>query len=329
MGDKPTMKFSFNAKPKPKTKPGHRPPTRPPTAAPLNGIKRPRTALHDSDDKYHADGQHQEISHFDQAAGGAISRAPQREKTPLVIPAAPSRNTRLLYRAPRKQQLQKSALPTVPAADVDISLPEDQVGFGLTVRERREAGDTRPAASGPGNAARADARAPPPQPAKSEDEAALDALLGSKVDGGRTIPVLDEDESFRHDYEAAQDAPTLADYIAIPAEDFGAACLRGMGWKDTETIFGDGDKAGTTMKPRTFERRPALLGVGAKPSSALGIELGEWGRNTKGKNGKSESFNPLVLQNKKTGEKLTEQELREKVDGQKGDSKAKSSSRYV
>jgi len=71
------------------------------------------------------------------------------------------------------------------------------------------------------------------------------------------------------------------------------------------------------------------LGVGAKPSSALGIEIGEWGKPTKGKSSKSESYNPLILRNKKTGEKLTEQEMRERVDNQEKGIKSKSSHGYV
>jgi hypothetical protein len=70
------------------------------------------------------------------------------------------------------------------------------------------------------------------------------------------------------------------------------------------------------MKPRTFERRPALLGVGAKPASAVGIEIGEWGKASRGKNSKQESYNPVVLRNKVTGETLTEEELKVKMEEQ-------------
>jgi G-patch domain len=330
------MKFSFNAKPKPK--PGQKPAARPPIAAtssaakpstPLNGlkngIKRQRTALHDSDDEDGAEGAHEEISHFDQAAGGAVTTAPRQTKAPLVIPAAaPSRAARVLYRGGKRAR-QKSGLPA-EEGEVDIKKAEEQVGFGLTVREKKAA-DEQDRAARDADAEAAAPAAPPP----SEDDAALSALLGGRADGAKTIPVvpsepLGEDELFRRDYAEAQDAPTLADYLAVPADDFGAACLRGMGWRDTETIHGDAAPDGAKKKPRTFERRPALLGVGAKPSAALGVELGEWGGNRKGKGAKVEAFNPLVLQNKKTGEKLTEQELKDKIDGQ---SKTRALGRYV
>ena len=328
------MKFSFNAKPKPK--PGHKPAARLPIATPSaakpatplnglkNGIKRQRTTLHDSDDEDNAEGAHQEISHFDQAAGGAVTTAPRQTKGPLVIPAAPpSRAARVLYRGGKRAR-QKSGLP-VEENDVDVKKAEEQVGFGLTVRERKPAEDK----GGGGGGSAGPARPPAPP---TEDDAALSALLGGRADGARTIPVvappepLGEDEQFRRDYAEAQDPPKLADYLAVPAQDYGAACLRGMGWRDTDTIHGDAPAEDAKRKPRTFERRPALLGVGAKPSAALGVELGEWGGNRKGKGAKVEAFNPLVLQNKQTGEKLTEQELREKIDGQ---SKARALGRYV
>jgi hypothetical protein len=339
------MKFSFSAKPKPK--PGHKPGARPPIAGaaapkpatPLNGlkngIKRQRTALHDSDDEDHAEGAHQEISHFDQAKGGAVTTGPPRTaKGPLVIPAAaPSRSARALYRGGKRAR-QKSGIPETENADVDIKAAEEQVGFGLTVREKKATDGDDDEPSEPANdagGATAEAEAAP-----TEDDAALSALLGGRAENVRTIPAaagagpLGEDELFRRDYAEAQDAPTLADYLAVPAEDFGAACLRGMGWQDTETIHGAASAADAKKgKPRTFERRPALLGVGAKPSAALGVEIGEWGGNRKGKGAKVEAFNPLVLQNKKTGEKLTEQELRDKIEDQKSDSKGRSLGRYV
>jgi hypothetical protein len=215
--------------------------------------------------------------------------------------------------------------------DADIKKAEEQVGFGLTVREKKTAEDKDVDAENDVESAE-----PPPAAAPTEDDAALSALLGGRADGARTIPVtaaaapLGEDELFRRDYAEAQDAPTLADYLAVPAEDFGAACLRGMGWRDTETIHGAAAPAdGAKNKPRAFERRPALLGVGAKPSSALGVEIGEWGGNRKGKGAKVEAFNPLVMKNKKTGEMLTEQELRDKIEGQKAESRGKSLKRYV
>ncbi|KAI9295641.1 hypothetical protein K502DRAFT_348826 [Neoconidiobolus thromboides FSU 785] len=45
-----------------------------------------------------------------------------------------------------------------------------------------------------------------------------------------------EDEAFKEEYENAPEENTLEDYEDVPIEEFGAALLRGMGWKDGESI---------------------------------------------------------------------------------------------
>ena len=80
---------------------------------------------------------------------------PRTAKGPLVIPAAaPSRSARALYRGGKRAR-QKSGIPEAGTADVDIKAAEEQVGFGLTVREKKaadgdapdeRAGETAPAA---------------------------------------------------------------------------------------------------------------------------------------------------------------------------------------
>jgi len=115
---------------------------------------------------------------------------------------------------------------------------------------------------------------------ETEDELALRALLkpeeddsvGVKVDvipmsalNGFTRP-QDETDAFRQDVVQRPDSSTLADYDRVPVSQFGAALLRGMGWKE-------GTAASRTrkgpVKPWTPEARPALLGLGAKEREAL------------------------------------------------------------
>jgi G-patch domain len=296
--DQPTKKLSlaFGPKKSDTAKKLHPP-------KPLNGIKRPHASLRDSDDEDDTSGNHTAISHFDQAAGGAIHKdALKTTDKKLVIPTKPNHD-RIDY----KRRGQHSALPTQENGDSDISSTTRLVTYGLTVPKKDSSVD------GHDSIDRSNDDHTTSQPAKTEDEMALDALMG-KVSSNRTIPVITEDEAYHRDVDDAQDVPTLNEYLAIPVSEFGAACLRGMGWKDTETL--GGSKSDQSMlKPRTLDRRPALLGVGAKPSSAVGVEIGEWGKAAKGKTG--EGYNPVVLKNKMTGEILTEQELTGKVDNQK------------
>jgi hypothetical protein len=270
---------------------------------PTNGIKRRAAALHESDDEDDGpSGKHQEISAFDHSAGGAVHASkPQTKKGPLVIPVVPNHD-RLEYGRKKRQR------SDLPQEQQDIVITKKEVTFGLLVPEKKIEEESE------GAGAEQEIEEEKPAP-KTEDQIALDALLGNGNGNTRTIPLADEDEAFRRDMGDAVEAPTLEQYLAIPPSDFGAACLRGMGWKDTETLGLGGANPENTFKPRPSERRPALLGVGAKPSAALGIEIGEWGKSARGgRKGKpEEAYNPVVLKNKKTGEVLTEQELKSKV----------------
>ena len=173
---------------------------------------------------------------------------------------------------------------------------------------------------------------------KTEDELALEALLGdggskksnmvlpavvdaSKDDedgiwGGRAGTGISEDDAFRSDVASRPDMSSLEDYAAVPVEEFGAALLRGMGWKEGEVV---GKRKDQVSKPRILERRPALLGIGAKEApGGVADEIGAWGRAAKGKGKRKveKSYNPVLLRNSKTGELVTEEELKAKKEEQ-------------
>lgn len=174
---------------------------------------------------------------------------------------------------------------------------------------------------------------------RTEDEIALQALIretngelqGSDLiiesakrdEGGDTGPRYDETTSFRADVEARPEPATLDQYNAIPVEEFGAALLRGMGWKDGQSI-GRGNYGSTAnpIRPRIPERRPGFLGIGAKDASGgkgAEMELGAWGksamrkgaRNAEKEGGGSTEgvYMPVMMRNKQTGEYITEEEL--------------------
>ncbi len=141
---------------------------------------------------------------------------------------------------------------------------------------------------------------------------ALDALMGNAPASIRTIPVASGDDA---DPQESSEVSQL-DYLAVPVGDFGQAVLRGMGWKDTETIREANGEPSNVLKPKIHDRRPALLGVGAKPSSAVGVELGEWGKNSLKKGAQAVSYNPILLKNKNTGELLSEEQLQARITDQ-------------
>jgi hypothetical protein len=268
-----------------------------------NGTKRPHAALHDSDDEDGVDGGRQEITHFDKSAGGALhSEKKPVEKKLLVIPVGENSRKR-----------QKSGLPsqnteTAEAAAAEAKAKAKPTTYGLNVQAKGandEVASTEEAEV-------KDTDADSTTRKKTADEEALAALLGNKKTSNTVIPALTEEEIFERDYAKAPDAPTEADYDAVPIEEFGAAMLRGMGWKDGEAI--GRNKGQAPLKQRNLERRPELLGVGAKPAKALGIELGEWGKHAKKHERKiNQAYAPVMLKNKKTGEMITEEEMQTRL----------------
>ena len=191
------------------------------------------------------------------------------------------------------------------------------------------------------------------------DEEAVAALLGEKKKSGLTIPAAatstdlemedsgglglegpgNEAERFRADVESRPLPASLAEYNAVPVEEFGAALLRGLGWKEGEGVGRRRQAASTTataagataagatastavVKPREVKRRPALLGLGAKetPGGVSGEELGAW-NHKKGKpgGGGKVGYQPLMLRNRETGEMVTEEEMElRKVEAKQG-----------
>ena len=157
----------------------------------------------------------------------------------------------------------------------------------------------------------------------NEDDEAIEALLGNSAkkstlilptasdDSGRKDAWTqrgDEDDAFRSDIASRPDPASLADYVAVPVDEFGPAMLRGMamGRKGPQAT---GDQSNNGARPKELVRRPALLGLGAKETPDGAEELGAWGEAAKGKRKVQKNYNPVSLKNSVTGEVITEEEL--------------------
>ncbi|KAI4941803.1 hypothetical protein J4E86_010314 [Alternaria arbusti] len=269
-----------------------------------------KTKLLLGDDEPDDSNTQQEITGWDAAEGGAVDANGKKEKEgPRIIPALPNRDWRA---EARRKQLAKAPHQQAQNVTVDESkMEEPKVQYGLTIIKKDEAQE---------NGA-AEAEAAEPMEVEQDnlteeqrlEKKALDALIsGKSTDNDLVIPVQSEEDALLNDLNNAPDAPTLEAYEATPIEGFGAALLRGMGWKDGDAI----GKNGPAAKPKEVKRRPALLGIGAKEDAAIGVELGEWGGG-KGKGKKvAQSYNPVTLRNKITGEMITEEELKAKLEAQ-------------
>ncbi len=268
---------------------------------------------------------------------------PEVRKAPLVISGLKNRNWREESARRRGQNLLPPEVQGARRAGVSKTEAVEAgtangtpTTFGLSFVQRSDK-STEVAKQGNsqnGKSNEVDSAEPPPQ--MTDDELALVALTSEKTsrrsnlilpaldstqDGdpigrtSRSTPGLNEDDAFRVDVLSRPDSASLEDYAAVPVEEFGAALLRGMGWKEGDVV---GKRKDQVAKARVVERRPALLGIGAKEvPTGVGEELGAWGKAAKGKRRIDTVYSPVLLRNAKTGEMLTEEELKKKVEESK------------
>ncbi|KAL2040071.1 hypothetical protein N7G274_006974 [Stereocaulon virgatum] len=307
---------------------------------PLPPRKRPHSALADLSGSDDEGGGPQLVTAFDHSAGGAITNDRVEEQAPLVIQAEKNRDWREESRRKRRKPIlphEVQAAQSRQAQGQQASRVErDEVSkvFGLEFVKRDAEGDT--------NMPEAQPFQQEPehiiQPPKTADDEAMQALVSGQNNPTLRIEAIEagdrddyepgesnysdnmnEDDRFKADVASRPDVATLDDYAAMPVDSFGAALLRGMGWKDGEPV--GKRRAGTTATPekhRIVERRPALLGIGAKEvPGGVGDEFGAWGKVAKGKRKTDLTYSPVMLKNSITGEMLTEEELEAKKQKEK------------
>jgi hypothetical protein len=307
--------------------------------APVNGLqgrkpisfpaKAAKPALrHDSDDEDEQAPKHEEVTGF--AANGAILGKPVEQKDALVIKNAGNGDWRTRGR--------KNLLPVEVQAQREV----DAKGEAVTV-ERNEVSKAsglqfaEPNAgevTANGHTNRESTTASEPAKVLTEDEIALQALLGEDSGEIKTNAIIiqssnarlqgiDEADGFKKDVASRPDIPTMDEYAAMPVEEFGLAMLRGMGQKRKANgeIVNYGNRDSNNKTPKIREARQGYLGIGAKATPGAEAELGAWGKADMRKNKKGEGhYTPVMLRDKRTGEMITEEELekRKKESKQKG-----------
>ncbi|KAF8629260.1 hypothetical protein AX17_005839 [Amanita inopinata Kibby_2008] len=212
------------------------------------------------------------VTSFDQFAVQRSNKKRNSDSGPLVIPALQDRDWRAVARKRR------SVAQFVPASSQEVTGKDGSVG-GLGTRDSINAGpvlaglqikketamEVEVEAQTTGEARDSNTE----EKEESEDQRALRAVLAS-ADGIETegsainiIPVhISESDALKQDIEELPDVATLEDYARVPVSQFGAAMLRGMGWKEGTAAS---RKAGKGLaEPYLPQARPALLGIGAK-----------------------------------------------------------------
>jgi hypothetical protein len=263
--------------------------------------KRSRKAFHgdedsDSESERRAigKGKHESVTGFGE--GGAIKRGDEErrkreEESLLVIPKLGNKDWKSEARQrrgggknllPPEVQRQREAAAKQresgnKAEGVDVVNSKDgEIQWGLTLRKReaepaiKVKGEGDPDVKVEGQDENVDEKP------KSTDEEALAALLGERKEKkgpDLVIPTttnhepeerFSEEDAYKRAVALAPDVSTLEDYERVPVEEFGAALLRGMGWK--------GKKEGQVKE---VKRRQNLLGLGAKELKDA-EELGAW-----------------------------------------------------
>ena len=323
----PSKPFSLSLASKPKS-------SKSTSASPSNapsGKKRPYSALADPDSEPEDDvnGRHDAVVGFGND-GKAISVADaSHRKQPLVIKAEKSSRD---WREETRRRHGKNLLPAEVQAqqnghaedmgNVEHSHVSTVGGLKVVQQQVDGNGDT---AMGNTQINGELERKEEGKKLMTADEEAVAALLGVQKRSTLTIPATkdepvemnghdhnpddytNEADRFRADVDSLPPPASLADYAAIPVEEFGAAILRGLGWKEGEAV---GKRGQAAAAPREVKRRPALLGLGAKetPGGVSGEELGAWNQK-KGKGRDKVAYNPLMLRNSVTGEMVTEEEM--------------------
>ncbi|CAG8950869.1 hypothetical protein HYFRA_00003086 [Hymenoscyphus fraxineus] len=261
--------------------------------------KRPRSTFNhdsgsDSDDSRDGDsrrrGKHEVVTGFGE--DGAISKADEerkrREREVLVIPKMPNRDWRADVRrvngrnllppeVVREREAKARGAGEGKIEGVDcVNSQDGEIKWGLSLRKREKVEDDEVEDE---EEAQRDKEEEPQQEREPQtaDQEALAALLGQKPENkgpDLVIPIttttdpvpekISEQDAYRRAIAAAPDPSTLEDYTRVPVEEFGAALLRGMGWK--------GENVG---KVRDVKRRQNLLGLGAKELKDA-EELGAW-----------------------------------------------------
>ncbi|PGH15860.1 hypothetical protein AJ80_05391 [Polytolypa hystricis UAMH7299] len=303
----------------------------------------------DDEDEQQQQPAAEEVTGWDHTAGGAISahRKKKDEKQPLVIKVASNNNWRdkpwqrkrknLIPAEVQAQRAAQQANQAAQGAEPEVEGPSTQ--FGLSYAAMMGEGEVEAGAEGDHEVTMKDADSDEvvePKAPLSQDEIALRALMDESKgeDGSGTrrsnlviesqrqpspddeYEIYDETSAFRVDVTSRPEPASLADYASVPVEEFGAALLRGMGWKDGDPI-GKGKYSGAgSLKARVPERRPGYLGIGAKDISGKAgsseLELGAWGKATmrKAKKEGEGLYTPVLMRSKKTGEMITEDEFK-------------------
>ncbi|KAI1131506.1 DExH-box splicing factor binding site-domain-containing protein [Nemania abortiva] len=246
----------------------------------LGKRQRPSALHHDSESGEDDDhlGRHEAVTVFgaDTAAStsGGVSASKRRNKE-YIISSQRNRDWKADVKTKKAGRAAATRDPPVNNQNLETA-PADQdkdVRWGLNVSKKptREAQEN---ISSPDDMSKeqkkeaSDMAISSSHPSLDADKDAMDALLGNRKPTEQFIiedtsvsskPQFSEKDAYQRGLHEAAEVSTIEEYSEIPEGEFGAAMLRGMGWKGEE--FGS--------KPKEVKRRPHLMGLGSKEDEEI------------------------------------------------------------
>ncbi|EKM56264.1 uncharacterized protein PHACADRAFT_253300 [Phanerochaete carnosa HHB-10118-sp] len=228
----------------------------------------------------------------------------KKPQGPLVIPAQKNRDWREFARKRKNLYVPPSATAAT-GADGSVgglgtrdSINSGPQQVGLQVRKKVKVEENEMDVEESVTVTATEEMAKEEEP-ENEDQKAIRALLegaGAEGKGPRVevIAAVSEDDAYRQDVAELPEPASLEDYERVPVEDFGAALLRGMGWKEGTAA---NRKGKGPIEPWLPQARPALLGIGAKEK-----EVFDDGSKSKKKARPDKKYIPVVRREIRPGE---------------------------
>ncbi|PCH35332.1 hypothetical protein WOLCODRAFT_139859 [Wolfiporia cocos MD-104 SS10] len=310
-----------------------------PLARSANASPKPAARTYDerdSSDEDDEDGADELVTGFDQFGVQRLHEKRKEPQGPLVIPALKNKDWRELARKRKSLYVPPSAAAET-GADGSVgglgtrdSINSGPQLVGLQVHKRvKLEGDSSDAVISEGAAVEADAvAADVKEEEETEDQKALRAILASansddpmglSAPAIAAIPTPSEDDAYKQDVEELPESATLADYERVPVSQFGAALLRGMGWKEGTAAS---RKQKGSVEPYLPQARPALLGIGAKEKEVFddGSKMGKKG----GKGKPDRRYVPVIKKERPRGQ---EEDGRSERSGERSESRTVSTKR--
>ncbi|KAH8161829.1 hypothetical protein CIB48_g6424 [Xylaria polymorpha] len=242
----------------------------------LGKRQRPNALHHDSDSGEDDDtiGKHQAVTTISAnitASGGSDLSAGKRRKE-YVISSQKNRDWKADVKGRKGDRTSAAHTSSLQNRNLEIAPAdrETEIKWGLNVTKKSAHDgtlspddDTEEKRNGV-----PDIDTPLPNSPIDADKDAMDALLGKRNPAQRLIikdsaasskPQFSDQDAYQRGVQEAAEVSTIEEYGEIPEGEFGAAMLRGMGWKGEE--FGS--------KPKEAKRRPHLMGLGSKEDEEI------------------------------------------------------------